>query len=300
MPDTFVHHRKDVLCRYSLALWACCSCRKLFLFRIRMDCSQDTVCSCLLFHGGRMALGATVLFFPFTFPHGDLSRYKYAKAKWIREGLDPGLWWIKAQQETLTQCLANCVILACPFYILCSDPTPHLRLFEVIGLAFWALSSLYENIADTQKLAFLALAKIGTSEQKTAMKTGVLGMPPFDGPLYKLWTFSRHPNYCGEFGCWVGFALTALPSIFGWIAMKQGHTVAAVLLFNSWLVIRFFYDCLVHWTGAGPAEQASIQKRPEYKIYQKSTPVLFPFRIPFLSSHQVSGWPNAIENPKSD
>ncbi len=51
---------------------------------------------------GRLALGAAVLFYPYVFRQ-DLPRYKDARRKWLAEGMPAGLWWLKAQQETLTQ-----------------------------------------------------------------------------------------------------------------------------------------------------------------------------------------------------
>ena len=59
------------------------------------------VCSCMLLHGGRMALGAVYLFgkrshWTFRLPR-DLNRYRYAKRTWILEkGMPENLWWIKA------------------------------------------------------------------------------------------------------------------------------------------------------------------------------------------------------------
>ena len=35
------------------------------------------------------------------------------------------------------------------------------------------------------------------------------------------------------------------------------------------------YTTLVHFTGAKPAEYYSVQKRPEYKKYQKNTSIFF-------------------------
>ncbi|KAI8614453.1 hypothetical protein BC830DRAFT_384538 [Chytriomyces sp. MP71] len=248
---------------------------------------------CLLFHGGRMALGAAYLFFPYTFLQGDLSRYQFAKKRYLREGMPPQWWWLKAQQETLTQCLANCVLLAGPFYVLASDPTPHFRVLELAGFAVWGLGSLYENIADAQKNLFLLsckrAAESGEAERRAA-KSAVLGMAPYDGWRYCLWTWSRHPNYGGELLCWLGFAVAPMGSI-AWIAQTEGIATGLVLLMNCWLVVRFFYDCLVHWTGSGPAEQSSVEKRPRYREYQVKTPVLIPFKVPMLSSYQVAGWP---------
>ena len=65
----------------------------------------------------------------------------------------------------------------------------------------------------------------------------------------------------------------------------------------AWLrgryVSRIFYDCLVHWTGAGPAESFSA-KRPDYKKYQESTRCFFPFEMPFWNHFREAGWPHTL------
>ena len=58
-------------------------------------------------------------------------------------------------------------------------------------------------------------------------------------------------------------------------------------------VSRIFYDCLVHWTGAGPAESFSA-KRPDYKKYQESTRCFFPFEMPFWNHFREAGWPHTL------
>ena len=70
--------------------------------------------SALMFlHGFRMFAGALHMFYPYTFPNGDLSRYQYAKWRWTQIHEQPVEWWpVKQQQETLSQGLANSVGLA--------------------------------------------------------------------------------------------------------------------------------------------------------------------------------------------
>ena len=77
------------------------------------------VCAIMLLHGGRMAVGALVVFGANTnFRYrmkDDLPRYAYAKRRWEHEHRMPASWFaLKAQQDTLQQCLANCVLLALP------------------------------------------------------------------------------------------------------------------------------------------------------------------------------------------
>ena len=73
-------------------------------------------------HGGRMVLGAIVLFYPYNWPDGDLSRYQYAKKRWVEETGAGALWWLKQQQETLLQAYANSVLIATPVILVGTNP----------------------------------------------------------------------------------------------------------------------------------------------------------------------------------
>jgi len=97
-----------------------------------------------------------------------------------------------------------------------------------------------------------------------------------------LWKYSRHPNYFFEWCVWVSLTLFSLPSLVAfWSSssneekkessfVKWGVTI-------GWLAVPFFmYQCLVSYTGAIPAEFYSVQKRPEYKLYQATTNMFFP------------------------
>ncbi len=61
-------------------------------------------------------------------------------------------------------------------------------------------------------------------------------------------------------------------------------------------VLRLFYDCLVHWTGAGPAEFYSYQHRAGYGKYQQTTRCFWPLPLPegpLICHYRVEGWPTA-------
>ncbi|CAM9163435.1 unnamed protein product, partial [Ectocarpus fasciculatus] len=242
-------------------------------------------CGCMILHGARMFIGALVMFYPYTFKDGDLSRYQFAKHRWVvEEKLYTALWPLKAQFDTLTQCFANCIILACPILLAASNTTQTFHILEIVGVLLWILSWVLENIADGQKILFLkdckSLAKQqSTPERKEKIKLSVLGYHPFDTGKYCLWTWCRHPNYFFEWMSWVSFAMIGFGSIVTMNGWMGGDDVAPLTVLCSAtlvLTMRFFYDCLVYWTGAAPAEQQSVRKRPMYQKYQETTQVLFP------------------------
>ncbi|KNC79268.1 hypothetical protein SARC_08330 [Sphaeroforma arctica JP610] len=267
------------------------------------------VCTCMIFHGGRMLAGGLVMFYPYRFKN-DLSRYQYARVRWVDHEKLPESWWVlKMLQETLSQSFANIVVLASPLLIATANTSKSLMFLEVLGVAWWCISWFFESYADVQKQLFLTdcrtQRKTATPEQKAVLKQAVLGYAPFDTPKYSLWTLSRHPNYLGELSCWFAFALMGLPTVLDyktWMPQNE-HWSVPFLLVGLWLVVRFFYDCLVYWTGAQPAEAGSVTRRPTYKEYQKVVPVMFPkaihMLVPFADHHMTPGWP-VVEDAKTE
>eukprot|EP00929_Paragymnodinium_shiwhaense_P097460 TRINITY_DN59128_c0_g1_i1.p1 TRINITY_DN59128_c0_g1~~TRINITY_DN59128_c0_g1_i1.p1 ORF type:complete len:349 (-),score=34.54 TRINITY_DN59128_c0_g1_i1:179-1225(-) len=245
------------------------------------------VCGCMLLHGLRMASGALYLFFPYVWPQ-DLPRYQYAKVRWLqKDGMPESGWWLKVQHDTLQQAFANATVLAAPIMLCAFDTRESIHPVEVIGWATWVLAWLWECIADGQKLQFVADCK-KLHRQGTPAKDAVLGYAPFDGRQYCLWTMSRHPNYFGEWMCWNGFMISALPSLF---YMSETPLVKAAFGLALVYCSRLFYDCLCFWTGAEPAEHFSVKKRPLYKQYQEQVNVFFPFAMPGVDHCRRAGWP---------
>mmetsp|Transcript_31558 Transcript_31558/g.32040 ORF Transcript_31558/g.32040 Transcript_31558/m.32040 type:complete len:414 (-) Transcript_31558:344-1585(-) len=247
----------------------------------------------LLLHGARMAIGAFVLFFPFDWPQGDLSRYQYAKKRWLQETAAANLWWLKQQQDTIMQAYANSVFIAAPILLVASNPNPApLRPLEIAGFGCWLASWTMENICDTQMQGFQYIAK-----QNGDANTAVIGYPPYNGWRFLLWTKSRHPNYFFEWMCWNSILLLAIPSALDLFAIDSVSLVARVGIFVMFFYLsRIFYDCLVYWTGAEPAESRSVTRRPLYQQYQKKTNVFFPFPLPFFNHHRTPGWPVCQED----
>ena len=196
-----------------------------------------------------------------------------------------GHWWLKIQHDTLQQCFANICVLPAPIILAAVNPDPAMNIVEWLGLGIWLVSWILESTADGQKMLFARRCKT---------QTEVLGHKPWDTDSFKLWTLSRHPNYFFEWCCWVGLVVVGLSSLVdtearGPVPMSTGVQLGFLLIHVG--LLRFFYDCLLHWTGAEPAEHFSVLKRPAFKEYQVRVRCFFPFEVPFFDHHRVAGWP---------
>ena len=252
-----------------------------------LDARKYLATICLLLHGGRMALGALALFFPYKWKE-DLPRYVYARTRFVESTGDSGLWPLKQQHDTLMQAFANSVTLAGPIILMATNPNPELHVLEIVGGGCWAVSWVLENVSDISKDLFVKRAK-----KNGDIRTAVIGWKPYDTNEYWLWTKCRHPNYFFEWMCWNSFILMSIPSIIDLFNDKsQSNISKAGIIMICYLCSRTFYDCLLYWTGSEPAESRSVERRPDYKAYQKVTRVFFPFPICFFDHHMTPGWPN--------
>ena len=78
-----------------------------------------------------------------------------------------------------------------------------------------------------------------------------------------LWAWSRHPNYCGELGFWLGlflFGLAAYPT--GWWWMILGVVLMTLMFLFASIPMM---------------EKRSLQRRPEYQQIIDSTSMLIPW-----------------------
>ena len=94
------------------------------------------------------------------------------------------------------------VFLSLPFLLAALNPTPKLSPWEYSGFALWLVALLGEAIADAQLTAF----KRDPASHGQVCQRG-------------LWGYSRHPNYFFEWLIWVAWALFALGSPYGWVAI---------------------------------------------------------------------------------
>jgi steroid 5-alpha reductase family enzyme len=138
------------------------------------------------------------------------------------------------------------VVLSLPFLIACLDTRAPLGLPEKIGAGIWLVSILCEAIADLQLSAF---KKNPENKGKTCREG--------------LWKYSRHPNYFFEWMMWIGYAVFALGSPWGWLG-----------LLSPALVLYFLFGS----TGIPATEAQALRTRGNaYREYQRATSSFVPW-----------------------
>ncbi|CAI5489488.1 unnamed protein product [Closterium sp. Naga37s-1] len=126
---------------------------------------------------------------------------------------------------------------------------PPLGPVDALGCALWAAGVLLEGAADQQKLRF----KADAANRGHWCDVGV-------------WSWSRHPNYCGEILAWVGVLVVSSAVLQGWqwVAVASPLFTATILLFLS---------------GMPLLEESANKKfgqRADYLQYRANTSPLIP------------------------
>src|SRR5215470_5389718 len=138
------------------------------------------------------------------------------------------------------------VVLSLPFLLVCMNPRAPLGWIEKTGAGIWLIAIIGEAFADQQLNSF---KKNPANKGKT-----------FRGGL---WKYSRHPNYFFEWLLWVGYAVFALVSPWGWLG-----------LISPALILYF----LLGVTGIPATEAQAIRTRGnEYRAYQRTTSSFVPW-----------------------
>ena len=216
------------------------------------------VSAVLVLIGLRMGMGALKMW-RMGLLDKEFPRYQYQRRRWEEQGKTNVQ--LALQVDAVSQGLANASFLALPVFIIASNNSPALSMFELAGLVIWLLAFAMETVADFQKIAFLQKMK---REGKTRQVCDV-----------GLWRYSRHPNYFAEWMVWNGLVVAAIPS---WLALQGSETTLVWILLGFGLLFtsRMMYSTLVYATGAVPSEYYSAQKRPGYTEYQQRTNRFFP------------------------
>lgn len=138
------------------------------------------------------------------------------------------------------------LILSAPFFLAATNQVPDFSWIEIGGVLVWCIGIAGESIADRQLAAF----------KRTAANRGKTCRAG-------LWRYSRHPNYFFEWMIWLGFALVALPSAYGWIG-----------LLSPALILYF----LLKVSGIPATEEQALRTRgDDYRDYQRTTSVFIPW-----------------------
>ncbi|WP_426663798.1 DUF1295 domain-containing protein [Rhodanobacter aciditrophus] len=136
-------------------------------------------------------------------------------------------------------------LFALPFVAVATNAMTSLS-WLVAGVAIWVGGVLGEAIADAQ----LARFRADLRQHGRTCRHG-------------LWRYSRHPNYFFEWLHWFAYVALAIGSPLAWLAWS-----GPLLMF---LFLRFI-------SGIPFTEAQALRTRGEdYRAYQRSTPMLFPW-----------------------
>lgn len=225
-----------------------------------------------MFQGGRMAVGAWTMLFS-GHMRKEMQRYTYQRRRWAAAGIAAGSWGevVELQKEAFTQCLANLGPLSVPLALQSCIKVGSPQFLDSFAWLLWVASFVWEHTSDLQKVAF------GRAMRKKGLRRKVCD--------FGFWNYSRHPNYFGEWMVWVSLTLASLPSLLQFLKDTAGTEGQAAqvprwsrigTVLSLLTVPASMYLCLVHWTGATPAEFYSMQNRPDYASYCREVNCFFP------------------------
>ena len=164
-------------------------------------------------------------------------RYRYLRAHW--QGSQLKFFGFFQLQAGLM------VLFSLPFLAAAWHAQGHLG-WLIAGAGIWIVSVTGETVADRQLAAFRA---IPSHRGKTCQRG--------------LWRYSRHPNYFFEWLHWFAYVALAIGSPLAWLAWS-GPVLMYVFL--RWI------------SGIPFTEAQALRSRgEEYRRYQQSTPMLFPW-----------------------
>lgn len=137
-------------------------------------------------------------------------------------------------------------IISIPFAIMAENDFPYFYTLEMFGLIVWMIGLAGEGIADYQ----LARFRAHPENRGRVLQTG-------------FWKYSRHPNYFFEWVVWIGFAILALGSPWGFLALVSPVIIIYLLLKVSGVTIT--------------EEQLVSTKGVAYEEYQSKTSTFLPW-----------------------
>lgn len=142
------------------------------------------------------------------------------------------------------QALLN-IVLVLPLLLAVLNPVPVISAWEIAGVLVWLMGLGGESLADAQLKWFK-------------------GNPANKGKVCNvgLWGWSRHPNYFFEWTIWIGYALFALGSPYGWWCLALPV-----------LMLHF----LLNVTGVKATEAQAVRSKGDaYREYQRTVSAFIP------------------------
>lgn len=158
------------------------------------------------------------------------------------------------------QSMSNAFFMNLPLKYACHNEDKHIYFNEILAVFIWMAAFYFENIADLQRVKFLARQKKENKPWGGINKDG-------------LWRYSRHPNYFCELFIWISYF------VFGFSSVKQYDFEFLRFLLLPYIAYLF----LVKFTGIFITDKSMLEKRKgtpfekEMIDYIESTNEFFPW-----------------------
>lgn len=137
------------------------------------------------------------------------------------------------------------------------DTSGKLDALDLLGFFLFAFGLGIETVADLQKYSFNA--SFASGNNKKWISSG-------------LWSWSRHPNYCGEILLWLGLSFVSVGGIENLKQMTLPN-IAIVLTTPIWSITFLVFTSLMLLEKRADRKWGRLER---YQNYKRNVPVLFP------------------------